>query len=322
MIVDEINIKLIIVGDGGVGKTSIVNAYLNKNIPEVYIPTIGSNITKKEYNLPASNLDLRLNLWDLGGQKSFNPLNPAFFKNVDAAFLVFDLSKPETIKELDSVYLEHLKNNSEECIIFLVGNKLDLITDKESLKSLARDFPIKEVPLVFTSARTHENLNDIFELLAFSYLQEMVFKYPDDKVKGLDKEFLESINKDEQQLRNLFINSENVESIILQKKPSVAITKKVVETTDLDKEVEDIKVIHESLRRLDLIKSQIISSFNNNLTVIENIFEKLKKTPINSLVDSLDNAIGQIEYFKEDFELKLESLLDTGIESLINLKND
>ncbi|MFX1239044.1 MAG: hypothetical protein ACFE8P_15160, partial [Promethearchaeota archaeon] len=129
-------------------------------------------------------------------------------------------------------------------------------------------------------------------------------------------------NKDEQQLRNLFINSENVESIILQKKPSVAITKKVVETTDLDKEVEDIKVIHESLRRLDLIKSQIISSFNNNLTVIENIFEKLKKTPINSLVDSLDNAIGQIEYFKEDFELKLESLLDTGIESLINLKND
>jgi len=86
MLVDEINIKLIIVGDGGVGKTSIVNAYLEKDIPESYIPTIGSNIAKKEYNIKTADFGLRINLWDLGGQRSFNPLNPSFFKNVDAAF--------------------------------------------------------------------------------------------------------------------------------------------------------------------------------------------------------------------------------------------
>ncbi|MBN1800823.1 MAG: GTP-binding protein [Candidatus Lokiarchaeota archaeon] len=323
MIVNEINIKLIIVGDGGVGKTSMVNALVNKNIPEVYIPTIGSNITKKEFHLQSINLDLRLNLWDLGGQRSFNPLNPAFFKNVDAAFLVFDIAKPETLNELENVYLNHLRKNSEECIIFLVGNKLDLISDPETLKRLTRNFPIKEIPIVFTSARTRENLEEIFELLAFSYLQEMMFKYPDDKLKGLDNEFLETIKKTEIQLRNLFINSENVESITLQKTPTAPITKKVVETNELiDEKEKDIILIREKLRRLDLIKSQIISSFNNNLSVIENIFNKLKKTPIDSLLDSLDNAIGQIEYFKEDFELKLESLLDTGLESLVNLEDE
>ena len=60
-------------------------------------------------------------------------------------------------------------------------------------------------------------------------------------------------------------------------------------------------------------------SFNNNLSVVENIFVKLKSTPIDSLLESIDNALGQIDYFKDDFELKLESLLDIGLDSLIEL---
>jgi len=320
MLVDEINIKLIIVGDGGVGKTSIVNSYLDKEIPESYIPTIGSNIAKNEYNIKTADFRIRLNLWDLGGQRSFNPLNPTFFKNVDAAFLVFDLSKPETLSEIQNIYLKNLTQNSEECLTFIVGNKLDLMTDKAILKDFIKDFPIKEVPLVFVSAQTRENLQDAFELLVFSYLQELEFKYPDDKIKGLDKEFLRVINKTEGDLRKIFMNPDSIDSLTLQKKTAVPITKKVVDLTEsMETKEDNLRLVQERLKRLDTIKIQIIDSFNNNLSVVENIFVKLKSSPIDSLIDSIDNALGQIDYFKDDFELKLESLLDIGLDSLIDL---
>ena len=321
MIVDEINIKLIVVGDGGVGKTSIINALLNKSIPEVYIPTIGSNITHNDYILESVNI--RLNLWDLGGQRSFNPINPAFFKNVDAAFLVFDLNKPETLKEIEDIYLKHLRKNSEECITFLVGNKLDLIEDEENLKKLAKNIAITEIPLVFISARSLVNLKEIFELLVFIYLQEMEFKYPDDKIKGLYSKFLESLDKNEADLRNLLINADKIDSLTLPTESQVPLTKKVVNVVEeLEPGEENVRIFQERLKRLDLIKNQIVESFNNNLTTVEILFEKLKKTPISHLIESIDNALGQINYFKEDFELKLESLMDIGLDSLIELDND
>jgi GTPase SAR1 family protein len=60
MIVSEVNIKLVILGTGEVGKTSIVQSYLGKEVPSTYIPTIGSNISRKEYRL--ENEHIRVNL--------------------------------------------------------------------------------------------------------------------------------------------------------------------------------------------------------------------------------------------------------------------
>ena len=111
MIVSEINIKLTILGYWGVGKTSMTNAFMDKEIPSMYIPTIGSNIIRKEFKLRDEYI--RVNIWDIGGQRSFNPLNPVFFSNIDAAFLVFDLTNPkETLLELKQTYLKNLRNGA------------------------------------------------------------------------------------------------------------------------------------------------------------------------------------------------------------------
>jgi Rho family protein len=126
MIVSEINIKLTIVGLWGVGKTSVVNSFVGKDFPSMYIPTIGSNIARKEYKL--KDIHIRLNIWDIGGQRSFNPLNPVFFSNLDVAFLIFDLSNPkESLQEIKKMYLKNVSNFSPDCIIYLIGNKSDLI---------------------------------------------------------------------------------------------------------------------------------------------------------------------------------------------------
>ncbi len=131
MLVGEINIKLVILGVGSVGKTSIVKSFLDQEIPRMYIPTIGSSIARKEFML--KNIAIKVNIWDIGGQKSFNPLNPVFFTNVDTAFLVFDLSQPkETLPGLEIDYLANLSKYTDVCIAFVIGNKLDLISTKEN----------------------------------------------------------------------------------------------------------------------------------------------------------------------------------------------
>ncbi|MGB5911013.1 MAG: Rab family GTPase, partial [Promethearchaeia archaeon] len=213
MIVSEINIKLTILGYWGVGKTSMTNALMDKEIPSMYIPTIGSNIVRKEYKL--ENEYIRVNIWDIGGQRSFNPLNPVFFSNIDVAFLVFDLTDPkETLLELKRTYLENLRNKSPECIIFLIGNKYDLIKPEDSdiLLNNIRQSAIKELPLVFISAKTKVNLSEAFELIIFRYLKKLEKESNSEQFKGITNEFTGLIDKKTNDLINLIINLEDVDS--------------------------------------------------------------------------------------------------------------
>jgi small GTP-binding protein len=166
IIVSEVNIKLAILGTGGVGKTSIVQSYFSKEVPTIYIPTIGSNISRKEYKLETEHI--RVNLWDIGGQISFNPLNPTFFNNIDAAFLVFDLSYPkESLIELQKVYLKLIKENSPKCHIIFLGNKSDLVKPENfgTLLNILNHYHLSEYNLIFTSAKTKDNVKEAFELI-------------------------------------------------------------------------------------------------------------------------------------------------------------
>jgi len=311
MLVDEISVKIALFGEGGVGKTSIVNSFLKKEHIGAYLPTIGSNITKKEYHLKKSEIFVKLNLWDVGGQKSFNPLNPVYFANLDAVFLVFDLTKSkETLLELKNTYLNKITKSSEKSFTFLIGNKVDLIKDKKDLESILDNLPVKDIPLIFTSAKTNENIQEIFELIIFTYLEGLARKIPKDKYKVLAREFLELIGKKEEDLKTILVNLKKIESYTIQSKLESPITKKLVEEPLIkDVELGKIQVVQQRLKKLESIKDQIVESFTNNLVAIKDIIVSLKQTPIGSLMEAIDNAAQQLNYFKDDFELKLESLL-------------
>ena len=68
-------------------------------------------------------------------------------------------------------------------------------------------------------------------------------------------------------------------------------------------------MIQRKLRRLETIREKLVESFDTNLTAVGNLFTNLKKSPIDMLTRSIDNAIGQLEYMKDDFKLKLDALL-------------
>ncbi|MFX0020435.1 MAG: Rab family GTPase [Promethearchaeota archaeon] len=315
MIVSEINVKLIILGYWGVGKTSITNAFMDIEIPNMYIPTIGSNIIRKEYKL--DDKYVKVNIWDIGGQRSFNPLNPVFFSNIDAAFLVFDLTNPkETLLELKQTYLENLRNKSPECIIFLIGNKSDLLKPEDSdvLLNNIRQSDIGELPLLLISAKTKANLSETFELIIFKYLNKLEEESNSEQFKGISNKFTKLIQKKNNELINLVVNLEDIDSTKLEKKITPKIVKKIVSSAEEKAKVEndiiDYSNFQANLVDFDLIKNSIIGTFNNNLNIVKDLFLGLKSTPIESLIEKIEKASKELNHLKNDFELKLDNILN------------
>ncbi|MFX1557650.1 MAG: Rab family GTPase [Promethearchaeota archaeon] len=314
MLISEINIKLVLLGYWGVGKTSIANSFLRKDIPKMYIPTIGSNIMRKEYLLKDNHL--RVNIWDVGGQKTFNPLNPVFFTNIDIAFLIFDLSNPkETLLEIQKTLLPNLKENSPECITYLIGNKADLLKPENSdmLINNIRQFHKEEFPIIFTSAKNQANISEAFDLVIYEFLEKLEIENNKHFV-GISSQFLNLVKKTEEELKSPIVNLNKVDSSILEKKITPKITKKIVnsdlfEDNEIQDQLEPLKFQRSSLE-INMMKNNIIEAFNNNLINIENLILELKKTPIDSLIKKIENTRKDLSHFKDDFELKLDIILN------------
>ncbi len=315
MLVSEINIKLTVLGQWGVGKTSMVNTFVGKDFPSMYIPTIGSNIARKEYKL--KNNHIRLNIWDIGGQRSFNPLNPVFFSNLDSALLLFDLSNPkESLQEIIETYLKNLSKHSPECIMYLVGNKSDLLKpeDSEILLNNIRKYQIQGFPIIFVSAKTQDNIVELFTLVIFDFLKKLEESGNKTEFQGIPKDFLASVGKSEDELSDLIININEIDSNTLHKKITPKIIKKNIKLTDKDhfplKEIRDLKQIREFDIDKNKIKENIFSAFKNNLVAISELILELKKTPISSLIDNIDKTLEDLSNLHNDFEIKLDSILE------------
>jgi len=315
MIVSEINIKLTVLGLWGVGKTSIVNRFVGKDFPSMYIPTIGSNIARKEYKL--KDIHIRLNIWDIGGQRSFNPLNPVFFSNLDVAFLIFDLGNPkETLQEIKKTYLKNLSNFSPDCITYLIGNKSDLIKPEEFeiLLNNIRQYEIEGYPIIFVSAKSQDNISEVFSLVVVDFLKKLEEESNELQFKRVYEQFLDLIKKNEKELQKLIINLEEIDSSTLHRIITPKIIKKIIKSSENDivtlKEIIDLKKINESGIDVNIIKENIVNAFGNNIAMISDIINHLKKSPIDSLLINIDKTLDELTNFKKDFELKLDSILE------------
>ncbi|MHA1104312.1 MAG: Rab family GTPase [Promethearchaeota archaeon] len=309
--INEINLKLAVLGEGGVGKTSIVNLYSGKDFPSIYIPTIGSNIARKEYKL--ENEHVRVNIWDIGGQRSFNPLNPSFFANIDAAFLVFDLSNlKESTIELQKVYLKNIKEKSPDCLLIYLGNKSDLVKP-ESFGTLINNLNQNyqdEYPLIFTSAKNQDNVVEAFELMIYKYLKNLESEGFTAQFKNIIPSFLNLIDKKEEDLTRVIINLDSIDSSTIHKKITPKIRKKVI-TEEIDIEVLKTPVISvDNKLQLEKIKTDVIKAFYENFTFIKDLILDIKRTPINQLLKKIDATSLELEVLKDDFELKLNTVLN------------
>jgi len=303
---DIINLKLIVLGEGEVGKSSIINAFIGEEISERYIPTIGSVTFRKEYILKEISKIIRLTIWDIGGQKAFNPYNPAYYSNADLALLIFDLTKPEnTLKNLKKEFEEKMSTSSEECISIFVGNKLDLFDIDKGLKNTLQDFFNDRDHFILLSAKTGVNIKDCFELLIFTYLQRAELLAPDLVQENSANFFLKSLGRDEKSLKSNIINLKSINSALEQFK-SIPKANAEVTTENNTSELKYHEFIQQELHKVGQQKDNIRDQFLINLSELEKALTHIKKSNIKSVGDVIINLKNLLTSSKNDFEQNLE----------------
>ncbi len=155
--------KVIIAGDGAVGKTSIVNSIIEKHCDDVTM-TAGINIECVTYEVGIDNKKLTLSLWDFGGQPQFRFFQGDFLGKTDLVVLVFDLSRYSSFNNLKNDWLQFFKENARnhDYNKILVGNKSDLnsVISVEEIEEFSKE---ESMDYLAVSAEKGENINVLIE---------------------------------------------------------------------------------------------------------------------------------------------------------------
>ncbi|MBY8992890.1 MAG: GTP-binding protein, partial [Candidatus Lokiarchaeota archaeon] len=162
---NRFHFKISVIGDGAVGKTSLIRKFTESSFKEDYIKTIGAQFS--DYDKKINDDSVKLLFWDIAGQNDLNFLRPSFFNNSKAAIIVFSLEE----NDLGKASFEHVLNWHDDVkmycgdiSIFLFANKVDLIDenklDKDRIKNLVEEHQF--LNYCITSAKTGEGVIEAF----------------------------------------------------------------------------------------------------------------------------------------------------------------
>ena len=162
-------IKVVLLGDPAVGKSSLVERFCLDRFEEKYSITIGGAYLQKEVKLENGDI-LILHIWDTGGQEKFRSLAPLYYKDSVAAILVYDVSNKESLESLDYWVKESEVNvDNSNFIISVAGNKCDLSNEMKKVsytdgKNFCKE---KDISIFYeTSAKSSVGVKELFTSLA------------------------------------------------------------------------------------------------------------------------------------------------------------
>ncbi len=162
--------KVCLFGPGNVGKTSLLIRYIKDFFNSDLKKTIGSSFLIKDVVI--DEVDVRLLLWDIGGQEQFAKLRTIYFKGSNAAFGVFDVSDPQSLLKLPG-WISSIKKTVKKSIpMIIVGNKIDLErqVERQEAEDLAKRLNCEYLE---TSAKTGEKVEFAFESIARACLKSV-----------------------------------------------------------------------------------------------------------------------------------------------------
>ena len=181
----EIRKKICLLGESGVGKTSLIRRFVYNSFGDKYLPTMGTKVSQKKMYVPINNekgksvtTPIILAIWDVIGQQDFHSLVLKYFKNSNGGLMVVDGTRPETITFTRN-WIESFFSIAGEVPIFILINKSDLFNidtfDLKPFEELSSEF---DTSYFFTSAKSGANVET-----GFTHLAESLIKGSDDDRK-------------------------------------------------------------------------------------------------------------------------------------------
>ena len=160
--------KVGLIGDSGVGKTSLIRRFVVDVFDDKYIATIGTKVSKRdiEYKLPDKTVYLTLMLWDILGQKDYKKIRTQSMKSSHGVMVTTDLTRLETVKAAEEFWLQEVWETLGDVPVVFLGNKVDLVEPGcEAVQSLENIGKKTEMPVVMCSAKTGENVESAFRAI-------------------------------------------------------------------------------------------------------------------------------------------------------------
>ena len=192
--------KVVLVGESGVGKTSIITQFIDQTFQEDQQSTTGGTFSTKSV-VCDNGKTLKFEIWDTAGQEKYRSLTKMFYKDANAAVLVYDITRKDSFEELQNYWAEQIKESSPSNIILAVAaNKSDLFNKEAVDEDEARKFA-ESLGAIYasTTATTVESINDLFIQIAKKYTgsNEIIIKEEDEgQVQQDDKKEGMKLTKD------------------------------------------------------------------------------------------------------------------------------
>lgn len=186
-------LKTLLIGEGAVGKTSLIDQWIHGRFKSDYSLTVGLNVASK--TITFDKIDAKLVISDIAGQKRFAQIRGEFFKGTSLIMMVYDCTRPDTLDALLTEWIpgvveanplpsDKLMRKIPRMILVLVANKSDLEDERmvtkqkglgaiRKLKNRYKD-RINVIDYIETSAKKNINVNEAFSMMARGYLKEIV----------------------------------------------------------------------------------------------------------------------------------------------------
>lgn len=165
----SIEAKVVVLGSQGVGKTSVILRYVGEIFSRQVSPTIGASFFTCK--MAVNDGHVTLQIWDTAGQERFRSMAPLYYRNANAAFLVFDITNYESFLSMKDWVTELQRNVEEPVVMCIMGNKIDLCDSRAVDESEAFDYASSIGAMYFeTSAVTFEGIEAAFLQIAIELL--------------------------------------------------------------------------------------------------------------------------------------------------------
>ncbi|KRF83791.1 ras-related protein Rab7 [Drosophila virilis] len=161
-------LKILVLGDCGVGKTSLMNRYVNKHFTNMYKASIGTDFFSKE--VVVNNRMITMHFWDTAGQERFQTLGVAFYRGTDCCVLVYDVTSPKSFKNLnlwrDEFLIQTSPRDPDSFPFVVLGNKADLDEQNVPTRVALHWCKMNNMPFYEISAKNGSNVEQAFEEIA------------------------------------------------------------------------------------------------------------------------------------------------------------
>ena len=181
---DPIEVKVVLLGESGVGKTCIISRFVNNVFENNTMTTISATYAAKVIPYTDVGESIKFEIWDTAGQEKYRSLTRVFYKDARIAILVYDITRRETFDEIKKYWIQQMKENAPENIIIgLAANKSDLYDNEKVSEEEGKNLA-NELGAIFRMTSSYENLGigELFKSIGYKVLNPDL-KVDNDKIE-------------------------------------------------------------------------------------------------------------------------------------------